>query len=97
MTRSEVYAAIDGERAFQEKVWGKDGERRAKCLPGDGPEHAVGNWMVFMSRYMRKAEDAMSDVEGEETALDMLRKVVALGVACFEQHGCPLRQAKKAG
>jgi len=29
---------------------------------------------------------------GSEAALDMLRKVVGIGVRCFENHGCPKRE-----
>lgn len=95
MTRQDVYAAIDGERAYQETVWGPDGERRVAGVPQDGyanpSEHDVGSWMVFMDHYMNLAKAELSTKHGTGPALHQLRKVATLAVACFEQHGCPSR------
>lgn len=91
MERSKVYSVIDGERAYQEKVWGDNGERRTNPNSNQVAKHDVGQWMVFMDHYMSLAKEKLTTVHGHDEALHMLRKVVALGVACFEQHGVPYR------
>lgn len=103
MTRSEVYKVLDGERAYQRKVWGEQGERRAGAdVTGelathptdDGvPEvsHSVGSWMIFIDQYLAQAKHDLTTKPGHTPALHQLRKVAALCVACFEQHGVPGR------
>lgn len=91
MDRAEVYNVIDGERSYQEKVWGDKGERRTTPACRQISQHDPGQWMVFMEYYMGLAKAELTTKHGEEACLHMLRKVVALGVACFEQHGCPKR------
>lgn len=44
---------------------------------------------------MSLARQELTTKEGVESALDMLRKAVALGVACFEQHGVPPRSVAR--
>jgi hypothetical protein len=106
MKRSDIYKAIDGERAYQRKVWGENGERRAELRqtnPGrsyvtdDGvpePGHDIGEWRGYVEHYLAlaKAEGATKDDPNAELA--MLRKAAALLVACFEQHGVPEREVK---
>jgi len=92
MKRIEVYQAIDTERAYQEKVWGDNGERRTNPETNQNSQHAVGNWMTFMEYYLRQAQDRLTTEHGHQGALDSLRKVAGLCVACFEQHGVPSRQ-----
>ena len=43
--------------------------------------------MVYMQDYLTEAFHQISRTNSDESALDTLRKVVTLGVACFEQHG----------
>ncbi len=87
MTRTEVYAAVDGEREYQDDRWGStlSGER-----PGDG-SRSVDEFVLYMEGYMREAVQLASHYADKSKTLDVLRKVVALGVACFEQHGVPPR------
>lgn len=89
MNRSEVYAAIDGERDYQDARWGQtlSGER-----PGDG-FRSVDEFVLYMEGYMREAVQSASHFAHKQKTLDILRKVVALGVCCFEQHGVPAREA----
>lgn len=93
MKRDDVYAALDIEREYQQRLWGEDGSRRPPFpVAGEGPKHSVGNWIVFMRHYLRRAEDNLTTKSGHYDALDELRKVAALAVACFEQHGVPGRK-----
>lgn len=81
MLRSVVYAAIDSERNFQDRKWG-DVE--------DHP-HEVGGWLTLMRKLLRDAEGAWATSNGDYTALEEIRKIIAVGVACCEQHGVPTR------
>ena len=82
--REIVYEIIDGERFYQEQLWGHADEHDAF--------HSVGDFIVYMDEYMKRVKEKYTVAEGEEAALDMMRKVVALGVACFEIHGVPERK-----
>lgn len=99
MKRAEIFAAIEAERIYQVEEWGANGRRRT--LPADnvfagesGAERSrtVGEFLTYMRHTLTKADAEATEKAGDEAALNMLRKVVALGVACFEQHGCPPRQ-----
>lgn len=82
MERNEVYRLIDGEREYQQAI-------------GQPDEHDTGEWLQIMDYYMDQAWN-----EGEDTDNDRLasiRKIVAVGVAALEQHGCPPREALASG
>jgi hypothetical protein len=80
-TRNEVYAAIDSEREYQNK-WSANGR---------SDDHEIETWLVYMDTYLRKAKDEASKTPDKSEALNMIRKVTALGVVCMEQHGAPHR------
>ena len=75
--RADVYAAIDDERKYQNLEWGSI---------EDHP-HEVGAWLTIMRSILTDAESAWSSLRGDNGALDELRKLAAVGVACMEQHG----------
>jgi hypothetical protein len=77
MDRQAVYSAINDERYFQDRKWG---------TPDQHP-HEVGGWLTIMRSLLADAEREWSGKRGDEGALDELRKVVAVGIACMEQHG----------
>lgn len=84
--RSDVYAALDSERAYQEKcVQNSDGN----------PFHSVEDFILFMEDYLHEARHIASRTWGpaaKPKTLEVLRKVTALGVACMELHGAPQRE-----
>ena len=82
MNRETVYALIDGERDPPDRKWG-DIE--------DHP-HELGSWILIMESLLEDARKAYQCANGDRKALDEIRKVVAVGVACMEQHGAPRRQ-----
>jgi len=85
--RSEVYEAIDGEREYQERRWNPD-------TTSTGGAHSVTEFLVYMQDYVNEALHHVSrnaDPEASLVALNVVRKVAALGVACMEQHGAPRR------
>ncbi len=82
-TRQEVYYAIDTERNYQDSKWNKD-------TTSSGGFHEVAAWILFMEEYLNEARVAVSrgsDPEASIKALNSIRKVAALAVACMEQKG----------
>lgn len=77
MVRGEVYKAIDSERKFQDRKWGTIEKH----------SHEVGGWLTLMRKLLGDAEKAWSESGGDREALAEIRKVIAVGVACCEQHG----------
>lgn len=93
MRRKYIYEIIDGERSYQEQVWGANGSKRTSQTNNSDPsKHDIGSWIVFMDYYLDLAKKEISTTDKETQVLDILRKVVALGIACFEQHGVPERK-----
>ena len=83
MNRSEVYKSIDSERHHQDVKWGSI---------QDHP-HEVGGWLTLMRKLLADAESAWASSNGDHKALIEIRKVLAVGVACAEQHGLPKRSS----
>jgi hypothetical protein len=84
-TRQEVYAALDSERAYQRK-W--EVESESKGL------HSIEEFFLYMEDYISEAKHILSREiiqTGRPKAVNILRKVTALGVAAMEQHGAPKR------
>lgn len=76
MTREQVYEMIDKERDYQDEKWG-------------GKEHdknnSVGDFIIYMDVYLKKAKEQYTSATIINGPVNELRKVIALGVACFEQ------------
>lgn len=84
MKREEVYNRINRERDYQDQFWGG--------TPHD-EGHNLGDWLVYMQHYMDRAKiKYTTSFKTNEDTLHELRKVVALGIACFEQTGVPERE-----
>lgn len=84
--REKVYAAIDGERDYQELRRVRDGGQ---------PSHTPTEFLVYMRSYLNEALEKASRVWGEDAdpaILDTMRKVVGLGVACMEENGFVVRK-----
>lgn len=81
MDRTKVYEAVDTERDFQDRKWGTLEKH----------PHEVGAWIALMSKLIRDAENAWASSNGDYKALEEVRKVIAVGVACAEQHGITTR------
>lgn len=80
-TKQAVFNALSDERVFQDRKWG---------APDKHP-HEVGGYLTIMRKLLGDAETAWSTKRGDAGALDELRKVCAVGVACMEQHGIVAR------
>jgi hypothetical protein len=84
-TREEVYKALDGERQYQNERWGPTPSRGL---------HSVTEFLVFMRDYIEEAmhtESRESLTTADPKALNIIRKITAMGVACMEQNGAPRR------
>ncbi len=82
MKRREVYQLLDEERDYQE---GK--------FPGH--RHELGAYFTLLQFLLRKAIYSWAGDSNDEKALSNLRKLVALGIACLEEHGAPSRVAEE--
>jgi hypothetical protein len=74
---AEVMSTIHDERVFQNRKWGTIAEH----------PHEVGGYLTLMRKLLCDAEQAWSSQRGDVGALHEIRKVVAVGIACMEQHG----------
>lgn len=72
-----VLSAIHDERVFQNRKWGSIEEH----------PHEVGSYITIMRKLLNDAEQCFSVDSNDIRALDEIRKVVAVGIACMEQHG----------
>ena len=79
--RANVYDAIDTERYHQQQKWGTI----------ENHPQSVGGYLTLMRVHLTNAEAAWAKTDTDKDALKCLRKVLALGVACGEQHGLPKR------
>jgi hypothetical protein len=84
VNRQYVYAVINGERAYQDERWG---------VPAPDQYKSVGDFLVYMDRYLSRAKEEYTTKDGNESALHMIRKVAALAVACMEYNGAPPRDS----
>lgn len=80
--QAQVLTSVIGERLHQDRKWGTVEERPRE----------VGTYLTLMRKILGDAEKAFAENSGDYQALDEMRKVVAVGVACFEQHHVPSRQ-----
>lgn len=86
-SRLEVYDAIDSERDYQDSLWNPE------TTPTEGVHH-VASWLTYMRSYLDEAVNQVSrgaDPAASVAALNTIRKITAMGVACMEQHGAPQR------
>ena len=83
MERSEVYNLIDGERDYQDSI------------SGDMEHKDIEAEIRMMEEYIKKTRETWDNHGDSTPALDMMRKVIGIGVRCFENHGCPLRSKKR--
>lgn len=82
MNRDTVYGAIDTERDFQE-AFIQD--------KGLNPNKTVGEFLTLIRTYSSKADAAWTGHAGDAGAIEELRKIAAICVACMEKHGVNYR------
>lgn len=88
MERADVYEAIDSERDYQ--------NRQVEHNHLDpAPRKSIEEFTLYMEDYLAEMRTQLSRTWGPmayEKARHTLRKILALGVACAEQHPLPLRE-----
>ncbi len=78
ISREYIYKEVDKERAYQDKKWGALDD-----------VNSVGDFLCYMKRFLDHAMQE-NNPKSPSFALDDIRKITALGVACMEVHGvCP--------
>jgi len=86
-SRQSVYSALDSEREYQVSRWNE-------TTTESGGRHSLEEWFTYMVDYIREAQHAFSREASQDAkpkALNIMRKVTAMGVAAMEQHGAPRR------
>lgn len=78
--RATVYAVIDSERAYQDRMW-----------PVGETGLTVGESIVLLQQYVTQAVEQWTSQVGDQAALHQIRKVAAIAVRCMENHGAPYR------
>lgn len=89
-TRQEVFALIDGERAYQEIRWNE------KTTPTEG-NHSPQEWLTYIRDYTEEAlhiGSRESDATARPKQMDIMRKIATLAVAAMENNGAPPRVSK---
>lgn len=89
LTRQQVYAALDSERAYQEMRIVRDGSTSVER------PHSAEEYLVYMDVYLTEAKRVASHTwgpEAQQKIMEVVRKVTALGVACGEANGMPHRE-----
>lgn len=71
---SEIIEAIRREREYQDQKWGVK-------------PHTVGNFLLIMEGELEEAKQGWRKGTGDTDALRELLQVIAVGIACLEQHG----------
>lgn len=88
MTKEEVYKVIETERDYQDSKWG---ETASSGNLGQG-NRTIDEFSLYVAGYANDLVQITSHSGDPNAKLDVMRKIAALCVACFEQHGCPERK-----
>lgn len=89
MNRTQVFALIDGERAYQDRVW-----RENAGLAPDQPVRTIAEELLMLEEYVARARVAWTNApRATEVAVtgDILRKCAGICVRAMENHGAPPR------
>ena len=82
MEREKVYKIIDGERDHQDELWNV-----ATTISEN--KHTPEEWIMYMMDYLSEASHILSREAaqtGRPKAMEIVRKVVAMGIAAMEEH-----------
>ena len=79
MDREIVYKCIDSERDYQDS---QNNNWEHKGYPSVEAE------LLLMEHYLHLTREKWVQTSDNEACLDMMRKVVGIGIRCFENHGC---------
>lgn len=91
-----VYAANEAQEDALNAIIGERDYQDAKLGTVDERPREVGTYLTLMRHQLATAEAAYAINDNDQPALAAMRKLVAVGVACFEQHGVPVRDVDSA-
>lgn len=74
---NDVFKAIARERAYQNRKWGT-----VETYP-----HDVSGWLLILQSELNEAKEAWVKGFSDDDALQEVLQVIAVGVACLQQHG----------
>lgn len=77
MERKHVYQMIDKEREYQNS--------KSKREIESDEHHSIADWIVYMDYQLNEAKKLIYQLDNS-SALESVRKVTALGVACMEHN-----------
>jgi len=80
-----VAEVVRGERMYQLFRW------NPQTTPSNGT-HGTASFLTYMKDYLDEAIHQVSRCPGDGEALETVRKITALGFACMEQNGAPMRE-----
>lgn len=83
--QKRAFDSIINERRYQDQL---PENRMANNEDG----HTVGDYVAMVAHYTKEALEAYAKRPGDEPAKHELRKIAALCVRCFEEHGTADRQ-----
>jgi len=89
MERTKVYEILDGERDYQDERWKQDVTQMGNHV------HTPEEWIVYMEDYLAEAKHILSRNSVPDCypdAMEIMRKVTAMGVCAMEQMGCKPRK-----
>lgn len=78
MKRSEVYELIDAERDYQDNF-------RPMLGAKSDSDHSVADWVLFLEHLLSEAKYEIYQMD-DAAALQYIRKLTAVGVACMENN-----------
>jgi hypothetical protein len=81
MDRNEVYQVLNAERAYQESKWSSNENR----------DETVADHLLTIEVYLLHAKHELGQNADPIKALENVRKLTAVGVACMEKYGVPER------
>ena len=82
--QNSVLEAIKRERVYQDNKHGTIEQH----------SHSVGEWLLIMEDELQEAKNAWCREHSDTRALEEILQVIAVGVACLEQHGIVERNKK---
>jgi hypothetical protein len=86
MNREDVYKLIDGERAYQDKIW------QDQDNPGQPNPLNIGEVVLLIEEYVAKARAQWTvEKKPEVETMSIIRKIAGVAVRAMEQHGAPPR------
>jgi hypothetical protein len=85
MIRENVFELINGERNYQDSQLGRKAVLSDEQLEISDGKAPVAAWIIFMEKHLIQAKQAIYDLS-ESGALEEVRKITALGVACMEHN-----------